>query len=175
MNNGEAWEAERHRKRVVVLRVGLVVVVMVLFFVLLLSNNPALDPQSASSLSSSTTSITNGNSNNEVLLATLTPLQAALFLDRLNNLITVNSVTTNTRDLTQGFPRNISGLFQGTWDDTSTATGKAAGTGGGGDPPKFPWNVARHGDSMVCQNLTLINSCPNSCSKNNLTYTFFDR
>ena len=146
MDNGEA-DRERTR-RGVILRIGLLMTFLFLFF------DSDVQQRQRGNLSSTTNSITNGissNPNSNVLLSTPTPQQTAEFLDRLNKLTTVNSDTINTRDLSQIFPRNVSGLFQGVWDyRTATTIGTGtAGNGGDNNLRKFPWNAARHGGFMV--------------------------
>ena len=148
MNNGE--EVGQRRVRRIVYCSGIVLVVMLMMiFTLLYETAKASQRERVESLSSSTTTIT---SNREVLLtATLTPLQTAQFLDRLNDLIAVNSNSDIARGLTQVFPRNVSGYYLGEWDYL-TATGNE----GNGNPRMFPWNEARQGSFMVCQILSLI-------------------
>ena len=146
MDNGEA-DRERTR-RGVILRIGLLMTFLFLFF------DSDVQQRQRGNLSSTTNSITSGitsNPNTNVLLSTPTPQQTAEFLDRLNKLTTVNSDTINTRDLSQIFPRNVSGLFQGVWDyRTATTIGTGtAGNGGDNNLRKFPWNAARHGGFMV--------------------------
>ena len=110
MNNGDA-ERERTR-RGVILRIGLLMTFFFLFF-----DSGVQQRQRAGGLSTTTTTITQGISSNpntnELLLATPTPQQSALFLERLNQVIAVDTNAVNARGLTQVFPRNISGLFQG--------------------------------------------------------------
>ena len=110
MDNGDA-ERERTR-RGVILRIGLLTTFLFLFF-----DSGAQQRQRAGSLSSSSTSVPSGGSSNptvnELLLATPTPQQSAQFLERLNQVMVTNANTVNKRGLTQVFPRNISGLFQG--------------------------------------------------------------
>jgi hypothetical protein len=110
MNNGDA-ERERTR-RGVILRIGLLMTFLFLMF-----DSDVQQRQRAGSLTSSSTSVTSGGTSipnpTELLLATPTPQQSAQFLDRLNQVIAANTNTINARGLTQVFPRNISGLFQG--------------------------------------------------------------
>ena len=110
MDNGDA-ERERTR-RGVILRIGLLTTFLFLFF-----DSGAQQRQRAGSLSSSSTSVPNGGSSNptvsELLLATPTSQQSTQFLERLNQVMVANANTGSARGLTQVFPRNISGLFQG--------------------------------------------------------------
>ena len=163
MDNGEEEVGQESLDRGISICVCSVMMMVILSILYVF----ATQRQHVGSLSSSTTSIT---SNRNVLLAKLTTLQTALFHDRLNTLITVNSNTDIARGLTPVvFPRNVSGFFLGEWDDsTTTATGTATTTGtsvdtgnaadytdGGGFPRMFPWNLARNGGFMVRQHLTL--------------------